>query len=241
LGGGAVDWFLSAFDGIAPSAEFVRFVTGRRITGDRAARRGCVNCEFSPSGNESHAWAVTPVPRTSIPAQPHRWARRAQGRASEKAERKVSGRSGAWSCTRSTRRAAAAPDTEIGGARRLRRRVLHQRSHLRTKTCGRIQLDRRCLVIRTQKVKPFAPNFDGYVECIDCSTAPQHPHRGRDCRRSTSSDSAASSRSRQPRTRCASRHDGGLETGAHANETPISSPRPARNPLSAQGLVHRQS
>jgi hypothetical protein len=68
-------------------------------------------------------------------------------------------------------------------SKRLRRRVLHQCSHLGTKTCGRIQLDRCCLVIRMQKVKPFAPNFDCYVERIDCPTAPQHPHRGRDCQR----------------------------------------------------------
>jgi hypothetical protein len=31
-----------------------------------------------------------------------------------------------------------------------------------------------------QKVKPFAPYFDCYVERLDCPPAPQHPHRGRD-------------------------------------------------------------
>src|SRR5215471_332558 len=46
---------------------------------------------------------------------------------------------------------------------------------------GGFNCDRCCLVIRVQKVKPFAPNFDCYVERIDCPTAPQHPHRGRDC------------------------------------------------------------
>src|SRR5215475_3813013 len=34
-----------------------------------------------------------------------------------------------------------------------------------------------------EKVKKFAPNFDCYVERLDWPTAPQHPHRGRDCRR----------------------------------------------------------
>src|SRR5262245_7873530 len=81
------------------------------------------------------------------------------------------------------------PDTTLLGlyfqqpAKRLRRRVLHQCSHVGTKTCGRIQLDRCCLVIRMQKVKKFAPNFDVYVERLDWPTASQHPHRGRDCRR----------------------------------------------------------
>jgi hypothetical protein len=65
----------------------------------------------------------------------------------------------------------------------LRRGVLHHRSHLGTNTCGRIQLDRCCLVIRLQKVKPLAPDCDVYVDRIDCPTASQHPHRGRDCRR----------------------------------------------------------
>jgi hypothetical protein len=65
----------------------------------------------------------------------------------------------------------------------LRRRVLHHCTHLRAKICGRIQLDRRCLVIRLHEVKEFAPNFDVYVERLDRPTAPQYPHRGRNCRR----------------------------------------------------------
>src|SRR5215813_6237163 len=74
--------------------------------------------------------------------------------------------------------------TKCGFAsKRLRRRVLHQCSHVGTKTCGRIQLDRCCLVIRMQKVKKFAPNFDVYVERLDWPTASQHPHGGRNCRR----------------------------------------------------------
>ena len=40
---------------------------------------------------------------------------------------------------------------------RLRRRVLHQRSHLRAKTRGRMQCDRRCLVIRMHERVPLAP------------------------------------------------------------------------------------
>ena len=44
-------------------------------------------------------------------------------------------------------------------------------------------MDRCCLVIPMHKVKKFAPNFDVYVERLDWPTAPQHPHRGRDCRR----------------------------------------------------------
>src|SRR4029453_4362500 len=71
-------------------------------------------------------------------------------------------------------------------SKRLRKRVLHHCTHLGTKTCGRIQLDRCCLVIRMQKVKKFAPNFDCYVERLDCPTAPQHPPLGRDCRRRAS-------------------------------------------------------
>src|SRR5215470_3896791 len=67
-------------------------------------------------------------------------------------------------------------------SKRSRRRVLHQRSHLGTNACGRMQLDRCCLVIRMQKMKPLAPNFNCYVERVDCPAAPQHPHRGRDCR-----------------------------------------------------------
>src|SRR5262245_65841234 len=74
--------------------------------------------------------------------------------------------------------------TKCGFAsKRSRKRVLHHCTHLGTKTCGRIQLDRCCLVIRMHKVKKFAPNFDVYVERLDWPTAPQHPHRGRDCRR----------------------------------------------------------
>src|SRR5262249_1516679 len=74
--------------------------------------------------------------------------------------------------------------TKCGFAsKRLRKRVLQQCSHLGTKTWGRIQLDRCCLVIRMHKVKKFAPNFDVYVERLDWPTASQHPHRGRDCRR----------------------------------------------------------
>jgi len=42
-------------------------------------------------------------------------------------------------------------------SKRLRKRVLHHCTHLGTKTCGRIQLDRCCLVIRLHKVKEFAP------------------------------------------------------------------------------------
>src|SRR6476619_5500648 len=53
-------------------------------------------------------------------------------------------------------------------SKRLRRRVLHQCSHLGTDTGGRMQFDRCCLVIRMQKMKPLAPNFNCYVECIDC-------------------------------------------------------------------------
>jgi hypothetical protein len=68
-------------------------------------------------------------------------------------------------------------------SKRLRRRVLHQCSHLGTNTCGRMQFDRCCLVIRMQKMKPLAPNFNCYVERIDCPASPQHPHRGRDCQR----------------------------------------------------------
>src|SRR5262245_16188789 len=71
-------------------------------------------------------------------------------------------------------------------SKRSRKRVLHQCSHLGAKTWGRIQLDRCCLVIRMQKVKKFAPNFDCYVERLDRPTTPQHPHRGRDCRRRAS-------------------------------------------------------
>src|SRR5215475_4928492 len=37
-----------------------------------------------------------------------------------------------------------------------------------------------------KKVKEFAPNFDVYVERLGWPTAPQHPHRGRDCRRRAS-------------------------------------------------------
>ena len=44
-------------------------------------------------------------------------------------------------------------------------------------------MDRCSLVIRMEKVKKFAPNFDVYIERLDWPTAPQHPHRGRDCRR----------------------------------------------------------
>jgi hypothetical protein len=69
-------------------------------------------------------------------------------------------------------------------ALRLRRRVLHQCSHLRTKTWGRIQLDRCRLVIRLQKVKKFPPNFDVYVERLDrpgakhqCPTDAARPRR----------------------------------------------------------------
>src|SRR5258708_7354116 len=72
------------------------------------------------------------------------------------------------------------------GASRLRRRVLHHRTHLGTKTCGRIQLDRCCLVIRVHEVEEFAPNFDVYVERLYWPTAPQYPHRGRNCRRRAS-------------------------------------------------------
>src|SRR5262249_2595032 len=71
-------------------------------------------------------------------------------------------------------------------SKRLRRRVLHQCSHMGAKTWGRIQLDRCCLVIRMHKMKKFAPNFDCYVERLDWPTAPQHPHRGRDSRRRAS-------------------------------------------------------
>src|SRR5262245_12187158 len=71
-------------------------------------------------------------------------------------------------------------------AKRVRLRVLRQRSHMGAKTWGRIQLDRCCLVIRMHKVKEFAPNFDVYVERLDWPTAPQNPHRGRDCRRRAS-------------------------------------------------------
>src|SRR5260370_68830 len=74
----------------------------------------------------------------------------------------------------------------VPGASRLRRRVLHHRTHLGTKTCGRIQLDRCCLVIRVHEVEEFAPNFDVYVERLYWPTAPQYPHRGRNCRRRAS-------------------------------------------------------
>ena len=46
-----------------------------------------------------------------------------------------------------------------------------------------MQFDRCCLVIRMQEMKPLAPDFDCYIDRIDCPAAPQHPHRGRDCRR----------------------------------------------------------
>src|SRR5262249_7670870 len=51
---------------------------------------------------------------------------------------------------------------------------------------GGSNCDRCCLVIPVQKVKPFARKLDSYVERIDCPTAPQHPHRGRDCQRRAS-------------------------------------------------------
>src|ERR1700730_8060043 len=84
---------------------------------------------------------------------------------------------------RSASRWTRASSTLDFASKRLRCRVLHQCSYLGTNTCGRIQLDRCCLVIRFQKMKPFAPNFDVYVDRVDCPTASQHPHRGRDCRR----------------------------------------------------------
>src|SRR6266511_3053782 len=87
---------------------------------------------------------------------------------------------------RERRRANVSTISGEFASKRLRKRVLHHCSHLGTKTWGRIQLDRCCLVIRMEKVKEFAPNFDVYVERLDWPTAPQHPHRGRDCRRRAS-------------------------------------------------------
>ncbi len=67
-------------------------------------------------------------------------------------------------------------------SRQLRRCVLHQRSHLGAKTRRRVHFHRCCLVVHMQKVKPFAPNFNRYVDSVDCPAAPQDSHGRRDCR-----------------------------------------------------------